>query len=142
MMNELVLLLSAVPAIEARGASVYFIYSGQWFFIPLTVVVNFLAVLLFMKLLDMGKIPNRLESFMQRRMDKAYRRIEKWFEKYGNVAILLLIALPSTGVGSFTGAFIGRAFGLKSRMFYASIFLGIALSLAISFPIAYLLNLV
>ncbi len=139
-MNELFLILSMVPAIEARGASVYFLCSGQMFLIPFTVMLNFLAVMIFVKLLELGKVPNRIESLMERRMEKVYHRVEGWFERYGNITVFLLVALPSTGVGSFTGAFIGRSMGLRKRIFYASILAGIVLSLVISFPLAYLLN--
>jgi uncharacterized membrane protein len=140
-MNEIFLLLSAVPGIEARGSSIYFIYSGEWFLIPLAIFINFIAVAVFIKLLEMGKVPGRIDVYMERKLKKLHRRVDNWFEKYGNVAIFLLIALPSTGIGSFTGAFIGRAFGLKGKVFYASILLGIACSLVISFPVAYLLGM-
>jgi len=140
-MSLFFLLLSAVPAIEARGASIYFLCSGQWVFVPVTVAINFIAVLLFLKMLDMGRVPNRIESFFRRKAGRAFRRAEKLFERYGNIAIFLLIALPSTGIGSFTGAFIGRSLGLKGRVFYFSVFMGIVMSLAIAFPIAYMLNM-
>ena len=140
-MNEILLLLSAVPGIEARGSSIYFIYSGQWFMIPVAVLINFLAVAAFIRLLEMGKIPDRIDNRMESKLKKVHHRVDSWFEKYGNIAIFLLIAVPSTGIGSFTGAFIGRAFGLKGKVFYASVFLGIMSSLAISFPAAYLLGL-
>ena len=109
--------------------------------VPLTVILNFIAVAVFIRLLELGKVPNVLESFLERRAGKAFDRVERWFERHGNMAIFLLIALPSTGIGSFTGAFIGRTLGLRSRVFYFSVFFGIALSLVISFPIAYLLNM-
>ena len=140
-MNLLFLLLSAVPAIEARGSSIYFLCSSQPMLVPLTVLINFLAVVAFIKILELGKVPNLIESFLERRAGKVFERVERWFERHGNLAVLLLIAIPSTGVGSFTGAFIGRSLGLRNRVFYLSIFLGITLSLAISFPIAYALNM-
>ena len=139
-MNWLFLLLSMVPAIEARGASIYFLCSGQAWLVPLTVALNFLAVLVFLKVLDLGKVPNRIEGFLERKLDKYYKRVDRWFHKYGNLAIFLLIALPSTGVGSFTGAFIGKAFNLSGKAFYLFILLGITCSLVLSFAAAYFLN--
>ena len=139
-MDLLFLLLSMVPAIEARGSSIYFLCAGQPLMVPITVILNFIAVVVFIKLLEWGKVPNVLESFLERRSGRVFDRVERWFERHGNLAIFLLIAVPSTGIGSFTGAFIGRTLGLRNRVFYISVFFGIALSLAISFPIAYLLN--
>ena len=135
-----ILLLSLVPGIEARGASIYFFCSNQPLFIPFSVVLNFLGVCLFLKLLDAGKIPRRIEKFMERRAGKVIRKTERWFSKHGNIAIFFLIALPSTGIGSYTGAFIGRIFGLQGKTFYTYIFLAILSSLALAFVIAFTIN--
>ncbi len=129
------LLLSVVPAIEARGASLYFICTGKYWLVPVAVALNFFAVLAFLWLLDKAVVPARIERFLEKRAKKIMPKAEQWFKKYGNIAIFLLVALPSTGIGSFTGAFIGRIFGLKGRIFYLAIVAGIALSLV---PVALL----
>ena len=139
-MNWLFLLLSMVPGIEARGSSIYFLCSNQAWLVPVTVFLNFIAVLVFIKVLELGHVPGRIESFLERRLDKYYQRVDGWFHRYGNLALFLLIALPSTGVGSFTGAFIGKAFDLRGRVFYLFLLLGIACSLVISFAAAYFLD--
>ncbi len=141
-MELIFLLLSAVPGIEARGSSIYFLCSQNYAFIPLTVMINFIAILVFIRLLEMARVPRRVERFLERRAKKRVDFIEKLFEKYGNMAIFLLIALPSTGVGSFTGAFIGKVFELKGRLFYVSILLAIIFSLLPSLLIAYGINII
>ncbi len=132
-----ILLLSLVPGLEARASSIYFICSGKYLFIPLAVALNFIAVLVFLKLLDKALVPNRVERFLESRADKIMNKAERWFKKYGNIAIFLLVALPSTGIGSFSGAFIGRVFELKGRSFYFAIILGILFSLLPAILIAY-----
>lgn len=139
-MNWLFLLLSMVPGIEARGSSIYFLCSDQLWLVPVTVVLNFIAVMIFVKVLDMGHVPGRIEGFLERRAEKYYKRVDSWFHRYGNLALFLLIALPSTGIGSFTGAFIGKAFDLRGKVFYVFLLLGIACSLVISFAAAYFLD--
>ena len=131
------LLLSIIPGIEARGASFLLVCSNQWLLIPLAVVLNFAAVLVFIKIIDTAKLPGSIEDFLKRKMKKHTARIENWFQRYGNYAIFLLIALPSTGIGSFTGAFIGRVFGLKGTFFYSMIMLATILSIIPALLIAY-----
>jgi uncharacterized membrane protein len=80
-------------------------------------------------------LPQRVEGFLEKRRQKAIKRIEGWFGKYGNIALFLLIALPFTGVGSYSGAFIGRVFDLKGAKFYLMILAAISFSLLFGFLI-------
>ncbi len=132
-MNEWVVLLSVVPAIEAMWASSYFFFSNQLAYVPLCIILNFLGVVAFLKILDKGMLPSRIERFLEKTAGKAMKKAEGWFQKYGNFTLLVLIALPFTGVGSYTGAFIGRIFELKGRMFYIMILGSITLSVAFGF---------
>ena len=141
-MNEWILLLSMVPAIEAMGASVYFFCSGQLLYLPLCVLLNFLGVFVFIKAMDRGMLPQRVEKFLERRREKAAKRIEGWFGRYGNIALFFLIAMPLTGIGSYSGAFIGRVFELKGAKFYLMILLAISFSLVFGFLIGSVANLI
>ncbi len=130
-MNWLWILFSIVPGIEARGAGLYLACSKNYLFIPFAVFLNFLSVMIFIRLLDSEKIPEKVEKFLEKKAGKHMKRAEKWFSKHGNLAIFFLIALPFTGIGSYTGAFIGRVFGLETRVFYGYVFLGILFSVLI-----------
>jgi uncharacterized membrane protein len=141
-MNELlIVLLSVVPAIEAMWTSSYFFYTGQLGYVPLCIILNFLGVALFVKLLDIGLVPKRIESFLEKKRNKAMKRAESWFGRYGLVALFLLIGLPFTGIGSYTGAFIGRVFQLKGAYFYAMLFLAISFSVIFGFLIGTFFNI-
>lgn len=126
-----------VPGIEAMWSSSYFFYSSQLLYVPLCVLLNFLGVLAFVKILEKGMLPQRVERFLERRKEKAVKRIESWFQKYGNFALFFLIALPFTGIGSYTGAFVGRVFELKGMAFYLMILGSICLSVAFGYFIGY-----
>lgn len=141
-MNEWIMLLSMVPAIEAMGASVYFFCSSQFIYLPLCILLNFIGVVVFIKILDREMLPQRVESFLEKRRQKAAKRIENWFGSYGNIALFFLIALPLTGIGSYTGAFIGRVFELKGARFYLMILVAISFSLVFGFLLGKFLNLV
>jgi uncharacterized membrane protein len=76
-----------------------------------------------------------VERFLEKKGEKAMKRAENWFHKYGNIVLFLLIALPFTGVGSFTGSFIGRVFELKGTRFYLMILGSICFSVVFGFLI-------
>jgi uncharacterized membrane protein len=141
-MNEWIVLLSIVPGIEAMWSSAYFFCSGQLAYIPPAILLNFLGVVAFIKLVDRGMIPKRIEGFLEKRGKKATARAEKWFKRYGNVALFFLIAMPFTGVGSYTGSFIGRIFELKGARFYLMLLAAISFSVVFGFLIGSTFNLV
>jgi uncharacterized membrane protein len=123
------LLLSMVPAIEARGSTIFLVCSNQWMLIPIAVALNFFATLIFVYIVNKSSLPNRLNNFFKKRAEKRKEKADRLFAKYGNVAVFLLVGVPSTGIGSFTGALIGRMMGLKGKVFYLSILGGIIISL-------------
>ena len=141
MVMDMFVFLSLIPGIEARGASFLLVCSNQWLLIPLAIVLNFVAIVVFIKILDAAKLPKKMENFLEKKLDKRIKKIESWFQKYGNYALFLLIALPLTGIGAFTGAFIGRVFGLKGTFFYFMIILAIILSIIPALLIAYGISL-
>jgi uncharacterized membrane protein len=141
-MNEWIVLLSIVPGIEAMWSSAYFFCSGQLAYIPLAILLNFAGVVAFIKLLDRGMVPQRIENFLEKRREKAAKRIEGWFGRYGNVALFFLIAMPFTGIGSYTGSFIGRIFELKGARFYLMLLAAISFSVVFGFLIGSAFNLV
>ena len=141
-MNEWIVLLSIVPGIEAMWSSAYFFCSGQPAYILLAILLNFAGVVAFVQLLDRGMVPKRIESFLERRRKKAMDMAEKWFMRYGNAVLFLLIAMPFTGIGSYTGSFIGRVFELKGARFYLMILAAISFSVIFGFLIGSAFNLV
>jgi len=140
-MNEWVVLLSIVPGIEAMWSSAYFFCSGQLSYIPLAILLNFLGVVAFIKLADTGMVPKRIEAFLEKRREKAMAKAEKWFRRYGNIVLFFLIAMPFTGVGSYTGSFIGRVFELKGARFYLMILAAISFSVIFGFVLGTFANL-
>jgi len=124
-----VLLLSFVPALEARVPTIYFVCSNQLLLIPVAVLLNFLGVVAFISIIDRTPLSEKVNNFMTKKTGSKRHKIKSWFDKYGNAAMFLMIGLPSTGVGSYTGAFLGRALGLKGVVFYLSVLAGILISI-------------
>lgn len=142
-MNEIiVLLLAAVPGIEAMWSSAYLICAGQYSLIPAAILVNFLAVVAFVYIVDRFSIPGKVEGFLQKRAERKVKKFEKWFGKYGYAVLFVLIGLPLSGVGSYTGAFIGRVLKLNKGAFYLALFFGISFSVIFAYLIAFGVDLI
>jgi len=135
-------LLAAVPGIEAMWASAYLICAGALALVPLAILINFAAVVIFVHVVERVGLPARLERFLEHRVNSRVKRFEAWFSRYGYAVILVLVALPLSGIGSYTGAFIGRTLGLRRPVFYVCIFLGIVVSVLFAFLIAYGINVI
>lgn len=142
-MNELIsILIAAVPGVEAMWASAYMLCNNTPLLIPLAIFMNFLGVVVFITLVEHWKMPDRVESFFRKRSKNALLRFEKWFTGYGFFVLFVLIALPFTGIGSYTGAFIGRTLGLRRIKLYAVVLCGIALSVVFAYMISYGVDLI
>ncbi len=141
-MSEYSVFLSLVPGIEAMWTSAYLICSSRYSLIPLAVVLNFISVFVFIKLLDASKLPSIVNKFLEQKIYKKMNKLENWFNKYGSYAILLLISLPLSGIGSFSGAFIAKVFGISGFKLYSIIFISILLSLVPAFLISYGINII
>jgi len=141
MVNEFIAVsMAVVPGVEAMWSSAILICLDKEYMIPLAVIMNFIATVVFLEVVDRFGIPKKLEGFIENRVNNMIKKFEKWFSKYAYVVMFLLIGMPFTGIGSYTGAFIGRVLGLKKPMFYVSIFLGIMLSVIFSYMIIYGIN--
>ncbi|MBS3056770.1 MAG: hypothetical protein J4473_05040 [Candidatus Aenigmarchaeota archaeon] len=135
--NVVFLLSSMVPAFEARGASLFFICTKQIEFVVISIILNFIGVIIFLKIMDATMLPEKLNSYIQSKNSKIMKRIEPWFEKHGNFALFLLLALPGTGIGSYTAGFIGKFFRTNTTLFYVLLFSAIIISVLPSFFVIY-----
>ncbi|MBI3190697.1 small multi-drug export protein [archaeon] len=133
-------LFSVVPGVEAMWSSAMLICLDAEYMIPLAIILNFAATVVFLEIVDRYGLPRKVESFIERKVNNRIKKFEKWFSRYAYVVIFILVGLPFTGVGSYTGAFIGRVLGLKKPLLFVSILLGIILSVTFSYMIIYGVN--
>jgi uncharacterized membrane protein len=142
-MDEIIaLILAIVPGIEAMWSSTYLICSNAINLIPFSILINFVGVVIFITIIDNFGLPKKLEHFLVKRAGNRISKFEKWFARYGYIILLLLVGLPLTGVGSYTGAFIGRTLGLRKHTLYIAVFLGIVISAMFAFLLAFGIDLI
>mmetsp|Transcript_28604 Transcript_28604/g.37468 ORF Transcript_28604/g.37468 Transcript_28604/m.37468 type:complete len:312 (-) Transcript_28604:167-1102(-) len=126
----IVLLISAVPAVELRGS----IPVGAWLGLPLiktfwlSVVGNMLPI--------MGLLGCLKSARFRKLMDPLLKRAASKSEGFGDngkkeVALALFVGVPFPGTGAWTGAFISLLLDMGFRESTAVIFAGVLIAGAI-----------
>ena len=122
-------LASLVPAVEVKGAIPFGVALG----LPVvaaygiailgsTIVVIFLAFVTnwFYNLCKRKNLFRRFIGWIERITEKNHEKIEKW----GPLAILVYVAVPIPGTGTWTGSIIAGVINLKPKMIILSVLCG------------------
>lgn len=115
-----VFLTSALPIVESKGA----IMLARFWHMPfvlscaLCVAGSYIPVpvLLFRKPNDHLRLTKKLDTMPD--------SLKKYIERYGCLALLVLIAVPFTGLGCWLSALIARATHMNKRNAAVCIFIG------------------
>lgn len=129
------LLLAAAPISELRGAIPYAISQGmswQTAFL-LGVVGNMIPVFFILWLLDpvskwLSKNFKIFDKFFKWLFHYTRNRHAKTIEKYKELALILLVAIPLPMTGAWTGSLVAFLFGLKYKKALPLIFLGVIIA--------------
>ena len=143
--NELIVFLSAsLPVTELRGAIPLGLCLGlsplKTFF--LSILGNTLPVLpllyFFRPLHRFFKKNPLTKKMFNLILERAHRKA-KLIEKYEFLGLILLVAIPLPGTGAWTASITASIFGLRTKLAFISILIGIFLSgiivLSFSLPI-------
>ena len=136
--NELVvLIISALPLIELRGAlpiAINLFHMPWYYAFPLAVIGNLLPVPFILLFLNtFSRLLNKIDTF-QRILQWLFghtRRRGKIVERYERIGLTLFVAIPLPVTGAWTGSLAAVLFGLKFRHAFLSIFIGILIAGAI-----------
>ena len=112
--------VSALPVVESKGAVVLarFLQVPHLLTVVLCAVGSYIPVpfLLYTK---RGK-----EIGLQRKRKGIPESIRKYVERYGSWALLVIIAIPFTGMGCWLGAMVARIMRLDKNRAAIGIFIG------------------
>lgn len=115
-----VFLMSALPLVESKGAIVVarLWHLPFWLSGTLCVLGSYIPVpiLLYHKQINHVHLTKKLWTIPE--------SVQKYIERYGCWALLVLIAIPFTGLGCWLGALIARASHLNKGRAAVCIFLG------------------
>ena len=136
--NELVvLIISALPLIELRGAlpiAINLFHMPWYYAFPLAVIGNLLPVPFILLFLNtFSRLLNKIDTF-QRILQWLFEHTRRWgkiVERYERIGLTLFVAIPLPVTGAWTGSLAAVLFRLKFRHAFLSIFIGILIAGAI-----------
>jgi len=136
--NELVvLIISALPLIELRGAlpvAINLFHMPWYYAFPLAIIGNLLPVPFILLFLNtFSRLLSKIDTF-QRILQWLFERTRRWgkiVERYERIGLTLFVAIPLPITGAWTGSLAAILFGLKFRHAFLSIFIGILIAGAI-----------
>jgi len=140
------ILLSIAPISELRGAIPFLVSQGMnvvgaaiicTFFNILIIVPIFLFLDFLHAHLVKYNFYKKIFNFLEKKVRKRSKKVEKNIETYGIIALTFFVAVPLPGTGAWTGSFIAWLLNLKRiRSFFAIslgvIIAGIIISLAVA----------
>ena len=136
--NELVvLIISALPLIELRGAlpvAINLFHMPWYYAFPLAIIGNLLPVPFILLFLNtFSRLLSKIDTF-QRILQWLFERTRRWgkiVERYERIGLTLFVAIPLPITGAWTGSLAAILFGLKFKHAFLSIFIGILIAGAI-----------
>ena len=140
-----VILMTIMPSVEARAAVAYVV-------IFLENKSPLIPLLLSLPTIMVGLIVYRLLDFLEREIVSGFlskisfvrkvyfkyiihvrNKSRKYVEKYGQIGLILFIAIPLPGSGAWTGALVAKIFNIDFAKTVISIVVGVILSSYISY---------
>ncbi len=126
-----VLLISALPVLELRGAIPVAInlFRFPWYYALLLALIGNLLPVPFI-LLFFGAVSRLLSkvAIFKRALEWLFertRRRGRIIEKYRRIGLILFVAIPLPGTGAWTGSFAAVLFGLKFKHAFLTISIGV-----------------
>ena len=123
----IVFLVSMLPLVENKGAIVLAKFFGMPHLLSgiLCALGSYVPVPILL-------YTNRLNRFGQQQRRKGIpESFRKFIERYGSLALLVLIAIPFTGMGCWFGAALARIMKLNRHKAAVGIFIGNAIAVAV-----------
>lgn len=132
-----VFLISMLPISELRGAipiavSIYnmqvwhaFIWSVLGNLVPIIFIILGLDLLINKFLIHRVYIFNRFFTWL---FERTQRKHSKKIERWGDLALLIFVAIPLPGTGAWTGALIAFVFGIPLKRAFPVISLGVIIA--------------
>ena len=127
----LVILVSALPAIELKGAIPLGLSLGLNPLFTLFVAILFNSLIFFPVFFGLKIFHENLFSkisFLNKYLEKIRKRGEPYVKKYGFLGLTLLISTSLPGTGVYTGSFLSWILGLDWKRAFLAITLGLIVS--------------
>ncbi|MGE0793596.1 MAG: COG2426 family protein [Candidatus Woesearchaeota archaeon] len=70
----------------------------------------------------------KINSFLDKFLNKAHKKLKPFTEKYGILGVIIFIAIPLPGSGSYTAALGSYILGIKKKDFYIANAIGVLIA--------------
>jgi uncharacterized membrane protein len=136
-MNEILNLIwiTLLPFLELRASIPYGILNTDmhWFFVFFICVITniILGFILYFFIKEIIWIATRIgfiENIYHKYVEKTQKKIDKYVEKYGELAIAVFIGIPLPGSGVYSGALAAYLIGLSKRKFIIACIIGVLIA--------------
>jgi len=136
-MNEILNLIwiTFLPFLELRASIPYGILKTNmhWFLVfIICVITNIILGLILYPLLDkiitISTKIKIIDNLYQKYVEKTQKKINKYVEKYGELAVAVFIGIPLPGSGVYSGALAAYLIGLKYRKFLIANIIGVLIA--------------
>lgn len=134
-------LLTILPVFELRAGLPlvieYALKNNQqiWPYVLIIIILNILAIFLAFMFLDFlhnilmnFKFYKKLINKVLIKAQKKAAKLEKKMDKWGYVALMLLVAVPLPGTGAYTGALVSWILGLNRKNSLIAIAAGVIIA--------------
>ncbi|MCK4997033.1 small multi-drug export protein [Candidatus Pacearchaeota archaeon] len=134
-------LLTILPVFELRAGLPlvieYALKNNQqiWPYVLIVIILNILAIFLAFMFLDFlhnilmnFKFYKKLINKVLIKAQKKAAKLEKKMDKWGYVALMLLVAVPLPGTGAYTGALVSWILGLNRKNSLIAIAAGVIIA--------------
>jgi len=125
----IVLILSFLPVTEARGAIVYGMSLGLNLPIIFTIAVlaNILPIPIIFWLLRLAHFNRFIMWAFGKKAHKSIKKYKKKLEDYGELALLLFVALPLPFTGAYIGALVATILDFNKIRSFIVISMGVVI---------------
>lgn len=128
----IVAILGILPLTEVRIAVLYGLFAGLNHFnlFLIAASANILEAIILFSLIGNRKAMNWMNRIIGKKIEKKIKENRKTFEKYEEMALILLVAAPIPGTGTIIGVVAANALKLDKKRSFIAICAGIIISAA------------
>lgn len=136
-MNEILNLIwiTFLPFLELRASIPYGIFKTNlhWFLIfTICVITNIvLGAILYLVIDKIIKITTKIKIIDQiygKYIERMQKKIDKYVDKYGELAVAIFIGIPLPGSGVYSGALAAYLLGIKYKKFIIADIIGVLIA--------------
>jgi uncharacterized membrane protein len=131
----LIIVITLIPFLELRASIPYGIWYLEMHWIPVFIIAVITNIILgpivyfFLdKIMFIFLKIKFIDKIYQKYVERTQKKITKYVQKYGEVAVAIFIGIPLPGSGSYSGALAAYLIGLGYKKFIIANIIGVLIA--------------